>query len=624
MGTDAQPQDPYENNPSGDLLASGGIDDEFLGRLHRRVDADLKALDTFRGNILAITEQQVGSYYGEGGLAYEVPLPLVQTFLSIHSRALVPKEPRVSLSTFDEPSIPAVDAMMNWQNDWIEDQGFADTFRRVVHDGLISEGHLKVSLLMPEVAEAGYGLEANQPHFCHVHEEDWVEDMKARSAKDRTYYGHKYSVPLEVARDILDKDLHATEPSDYQRGLQKIWTLSAGTNRREDIEDFVDLWEVHLVRKGLVVTLKDDNGLPGNTKKHVLRVRKYIGPRGGNCLTLGYNTVSGNLRHLSPCMILLPLHLAANRSYRKCIDTADNYKAVAPIRGGAMSADGKAIKEANHMEMVACDNPGEVKEVRFNLPPAELQLFVTDLRSAFDFMAGGLATLGGRSPMAGTATQEKILANNAGAGVADMAATTTKFMSDAFKILNWYLWYHPTNEYQSRKQVPGTNEFFSRTLHPYNDELPSHRALVDAQALMRRGPMPRIKVDPYSLVHMTPQEKSQFVTQVMAEAAPYAAIMAGQGVYPDMAEWMDLKSIFGDIPELRKVWKFRGKPAPEGDQNAQGQGGEPPGLNKEISAKPAQTERTYNRISSGGGQRDQAAQMRTQLMASMNGEGPGP
>ncbi len=603
----------YENNPSGDLAK--GIDDEFLGRLNRKMMADSQAIDHFRLIRTEITRQQVGSYYGLGGTDYEVPLPLITTFLNIHSKALVPKEPRVSLSTFDEAMDPAVDAMMNWQNDWYEEIDLAETYRRVVHDALIMEGRLKICLLMPEIAEAGYRQQAGQPTFQHIDEDDWCEDMKARHYKDRTYYAHSYFVPLEIARDIFAKrKLEATNPSDLLRGDYQSWTISAGTERQEDIEDFIKLWEVHLIRKGIILTIKDDNGYPSTSKKDILRVRKYVGPRSGNCISLSFYTVSGNLRGLSPASILMPLHLAANESYRKLITTASNYKAIVPIRGGLMTADGKAVKEANHMDIIAADNANEINEKRFNLPPAELQLFVQDLRSAFDFMGGGLATLGGRGAQTGTVGQEKILAANAGAGVSDMAQTTTAFITKASRILNWYLWYHPTNEYPSRKQLPGLNDTFGRVLYPYNDELPSHEDLVAVQALMREGPMPRIKVDPYSLTHMTPSEKSQFLSSIVAETAPYAAIGQQQGVFFDFAEWLNLKSILGDEPLVKKLFKFQGKPV-------QPEGGEDAGLNKEVSAKPPETKRTYERISSGGGQRDQMADMRSQMMAaSANGQ----
>ncbi len=605
--------DLYENNPSGNLLKGMDLQD-FLPRLQQTVIADMTAMDVFRENRLAIIQQHAGCYYGPGGTDYEVPLPLISTYLEIHSRALIPKEPRVFLSTFDEAMDPAVDAMMNWENDFFEEIELGETLRRVVFDALISEGRVKVCLTMPETAVSGYDMEVGQPYIYHIDDDDWIEDMRAKSSKDRTYYGHKYRVPLEVARDIFDKKIHASDPSDSIRGIDKVFTVGAGNTHRDEIEDYVDLWEIHYIRKGLIFTLLDDGGLPGDSKKHLLRVRKYIGPKSGNCLSLAYGIVPGNIRGHSPCMKLLPLHLAANRSYRKLIDTADNYKEVLAVRGGAMSGDGKAIKEAKHMEIINSDNPQDARPLKFNAPPPELGLFVQDLRSAFDFMGGGLATLGGRNQMANTATQEKILNANAGSGLQDMQSTTTTFIARSVRIMNWYLWYHPTNQYPSKKKIPGLEETFSRVLYPYNDQLPSHKILLEAHELMRKGPMPRIKVDPYSLSHMTPGEKNQFVTMILAEMAPYAALLAEQGVYVNWSEVLKLKAILGDEPLVNKMFKFQGNPQQmvEGQPDEGGQEG--PGLNKDISVKPAQTERTYNRISSGGAGQ-QKADMQNQWMS---------
>jgi hypothetical protein len=172
------PPDPYENNPSGDLLR--GLDNNFFSRLSDTVRADREATEPFRRNLRLFTEQHVGSYYGGGGTSYEVPLPLVSTFLRVHSRSLVPKEPRVSLVTFDEKMLPAVDAMENWQNDYFEEIDFGDTLRRAAHDALMSEAWLKVDLTPPEIAESSYGQKAGQPYVCLVDEQDKVVDMEAR------------------------------------------------------------------------------------------------------------------------------------------------------------------------------------------------------------------------------------------------------------------------------------------------------------------------------------------------------------------------------------------------------------------------------------------------------------
>lgn len=608
--------DPYENNPSGNLLK--GLDNNFFGRLSETVRADRQASSPFRNNLLEFNKQHAGSYYGAGGTTYEVFLPLISTFLNVHSKSLVPKEPRVTLSTFDEEMAPAVDAMQNWLNDWFEQIDFGDTLQRWVHDGLMSEGRIKVDLMPPEVAESTYGYEAGQPYCCLVDEDDYVCDMEARRYEDTTYWGYKYYVPVEVAQDIIDKKLHPMDPDDYNEdGIPKMFTIGAGLYRRDRIEDFVELWCIHLKRRGLILTMRSDNGLPGSTKKDVLRVRRYIGPKWGNLITLGYDQVSGNLRPHSPVMKMMPLHLAANRSYRKLVETADAYKEVLPLRGAQMTKDGKAIRDSRHMEIINCDtDPNAIQPKRFNLPPAELQLFVQDMRSAFDYIAGGLAALGGRAPSAPTATQEKIIAGNAQSGVQDMAGTTNKRIGQVVRTLDWYLWYHPTNVYESIKKIPGQDsEFLSRQLYPYNDEIPSHQALIDAQALMRKGPMPRISVDPYSLIHMTPSERSQFVSSIMAEFAPYAAIMAQQGYYPNFGEVLKLKAEWGNEPRINKIYSYKGPPEPQG-----GEGEEDSGLNKEVSGKPAETTRNYTRHSNSNSQAQQQNDMRSKLMSmSANG-----
>lgn len=610
------PNDHYENNPSGDLLR--GLDNAFFSRMSETVRADRKASEPFRKNLHSFTQQHVGNYYGDGGTGYDVHLPLISTFLNVHSRSLVPHDPRTGLVTFDEQMRPAVDAMENWQNEYFEQIRIGDTFRRCVFSALMTEGRLKIDLMPPEVAEAGYDVEAGQPYLCEIEEDDWACDMEARSYQDATYYAYKYYVPLEVAQDILDSKLHPDDASDYDEGgIPRMFTIGAGLARRDRIEDFVELWCVHLKRRGLILTMRSVDGLPGSSKKDVLRVRKYLGPKGGNILSLGYGTVPGNLRPLSPVMGFMPLHLAINRGYRKLVDTADNFKSVLPVRGGAMSKDGKAMKNASHMEIVNCDNPAEIGEKRFNLPPAELQLFVQDMRTAFDYIGGGLAALGGRAPSAPTATQEKIISGNAQAGVNDMVDTTRTFICDGVRVLNWYLWYHPTNVYKTIKQIPGQDrDFIQRRLYPYNDELPSHQALIDAQSLMRKGPMPRIRVDMYSLIHMTPQERSQFLTSIFAEMAPYAGIMGQQGYFPDFGVYLDLKAKFGDEPMVKKLYQFQGKP-----EQPEGEGGGA-GLNKEISVKPAETTRNYTRHSAGGGNQ-QANDMRSQLMSAVSANGQG-
>lgn len=611
--------DLYENNPSGNLLK--GID---LGRLSQAVKADRMGLEPYRANRMEFVRQHVGSYYGHGGTHYEVPLPLVSTYLSTYSRALVAKEPRVSLSTFVKSAMPAVDAMQSWLNDHFEEIDLGDPLRRAVFDALVSEARIKVCLTMPELAEAAYGSEAGQPGVYTIDEDDWVCDTRARCEREWSYCGHSYRIPLKVAKDIFRKrNLTASEPTDHNRddGLEKIFTVGAGLRANKDeLEDHVELWEIHVKgRFDVVLTLLDHDGIPSPDRKGLLRVRRYLGPKGGNVYSLGYGTVPGNLRPVSPVMGLMPLHLAINRSYRKLIDTADNFKAVPVVRSGSTGGDGKALKNARHMEMIATDNPADVGEVVFNRPSAELERFTAGMMAAFDQIGGGLRALSGAGVSAPTATQEKLVGMRASAGVGDLQDTTVAWVGRAVRGLCWYLWNHPENVYTTSKKLPGLADTMMRQLHPDNDELPNHPDVVASGGLRREGPLPRIKVDPFSLQHLGPTEKSQLVSAILAEFAPYGSIMASQGVVIDVAEALKLKAKYHDEPDLLKVFKDQGPPEPAVGEAA----GEGATLDKDQPMRPAQTERTYNRISTAGGEREQTADRMKELMAASADGGGG-
>jgi hypothetical protein len=136
---------------------------------------------------------------------------------------------------------------------------------------------------------------------------------------------------------------------------------------------------------------------------------------------------------------------------------------------------------------------------------------------------------------------------------------------------------------------------------------------------MREGPLPRMKVDPFSLQHLSPAEKSQLVSAILAEFAPFASIMASQGVTLDVAEALKLKARYHDEPDVLKVFKDQGPPEP------QGEGGEGATLDKDRAMQPAKTERTYNRISTAGGEREQGAdRMKAMMAAATEGAAPQP
>jgi hypothetical protein len=595
-----------------------------LVRLRDAVRADRLSLETFRREREDAVKQYVGYHYSRGGTTAQVPVNLIGLYVSVMSRALVAKEPRVMLSTFDAKARPAVDQMQQWLNEEAERTNLGDTLRRWVIDALFSVGILKVALASPDdLSMTDAEVSVGEPLASVVDLDDWVCDLYARDPSEFSYCGHRYRVPLDVAKKLYRRgrgeELHPSSRGDTNaEGDFRVNVIGRGTRgSSQEFEEYVDLWEIYLPRHRLVVTLLDDGGLPADgVRVKPLRVQKWIGPYCGPYHLLGFGVVPGNVMPKSPVMDLMDLHLAVNRTYRKLVDEVDRYKSVLPVRGAAMDDAGR-IKQANDGDIIQCDNASEAKEVAYGGPAQILQLFVQDLMQKAEYIGGNMALLGGRAPQSRTAAQDKMLNENAGAGVADMQGTVVSGVASVMKAFCWYGWHHPTKTYDTSRGIPGTDYSISRKLHPFDPTSENFLNLSAQGATMRQGPLPNLKVDPYSLAHTTPQQRSQFLTSVVAEMTPLMQLLQSQGVQFDINAYLDLKAKYGDEPDVQKVFKYA-EPMGEDATNA------PSGSDSGIGPRsPAMNGGTYTRVSVG--QNSPAAKandLRTQLMAAgQNGKG---
>jgi hypothetical protein len=325
--------------------------------------------------------------------------------------------------------------------------------------------------------------------------------------------------------------------------------------------------------------------------------------------------VPANLMPKSPTMDLMDLHLAINRNERKLVDQADRYKSVLPIRGAAMD-EGNRIKQASDGEIIQADNADSAKEVAFGGPAQVLMLHGQELRQLFDFIGGNLALLGGRAPQSRTASQDKMLNENASTGVADMQGTVVTGVSRVMKAMCWFHWMHPQKVMNTQKAIPGTDDYISRTLHPYNTDAANHADLMARKATMRVGAMPNLRVDPYSLTHKSPQERLQFFTAVLTQLQPYLQMLQQQNIMVDFNALLEVFSKLGDEPELKKVFKYQEPVTPDQETPA-----------ADGTGKSPVSDRTYTRVSVGqGSQAAQGQDLHAQIMkgaASTNGTGGG-
>lgn len=569
-----------------------------LGRLCQAASRSYLDMKPFREERVKGIRALAGERYSTNAAGKKVYVNLISLYVNIISRNLIAKNPRVMLNTDDRASLPVVDAMQTWANEEIERMNLSDTIKRVVIDALFAVGICKIGLATPSDAMTmAWNLKAGHPFVMSVDLDDFVYDMNARNFDEVAFIGHKYRA---VKRSIEDSDLYdkrvrknlaTSEFSRYNNfGDEKAQSISrTNTYGSEgDFEDMVDLWEIYVPRHRCVYTFTDDqfsgpaaDQAAGETIP--LRKQKWIGPDSGPYHILSFQTIPGNSFPKGPVQDLLNLDEAANNVLRKLVRQSHDLKQLTLFRSGD-DGDAERIRKAQDNSLVPITgDPKNFVPMVTGGPNQGLFVIMREFISRFMEQGGNLATVGGLAPQAGTLGQEQLLASQSNGQVAGMQDATTTFVSKSIESLNWYWWHDPQRVMSSKYEVEGVPEvWIKRQVHPWDHSDPS--------ALKRSGPMPKIKVDPYSMRHTTPQQRAddiiKFVTRIYA---PLAQSFEKQGVALDLNEVLAIVGKYWDMPELKRIF------ATQDSQSAPEEQGEPqqPGM-------PPETTRNYVRRSLGG------------------------
>lgn len=559
-----------------------------LGDAHTR---DRRELQPFRENRKEAVRQYCGDLYGDNAASAEVPVNLLGLYVETVVNSVIDAAPRVMLSTFNEAMRATVDAMQSWVNDQLVTMNVAETYQRVLTDALFWVGIAKVALATPADAEAeAWDVEAGQPFLEAIDPDDAVWDTTARRHSRCKYSGCRYALPTDLANELYRKGrrekFDPADPTDVNDGGDdRIYTVGTSGGRHERIEDETVFWEYYLTRHKLVVTVLDRDGQP-DCEGGPVRVQPWVGPSCGPYHFLSLGAAPGNLEPKAPIMDLVSPHRHFNRNYRKLLSRAANSKRLT-IYSGRGTELAERVKKAGDLDMVQGDDVGELHEWESGGPTNDLLTMCDHIQKMFSYRGGNLEILRGLSPEARTAAQSKMMNENAGAGIAAIANAFHGHVQGTCASLLWYFHYHPTKVMESHYAPPS-----------YPDLKITRRVTPQ----MRGGLPPHIKIDPYSLGRQTPQGRLAFIQQVLTTIAPYMQLGMQQGKVPDLDAILSIFAKYGNEPDLTKIFGITAPPNP-GNAGTTGLGSGDGGV------KPAQTERTYNRISSGG-QGAQADQQR--------------
>lgn len=558
----------------------------------------------------------VGRRWSEEGSQKIRPCNLIAQYVTIVGRKLIAHNPRVMLSTWSKKARPVVTAMQDWANKEIERICLVDTLSECVVDALFSVGICKVALATPgDAALMGWRLKAGTPFAEVVDLDDFVFDVHAKRFSECGFMGHRYRVPLSTIKESklyskARKDLDASSDQIYNmEGDERIGLLGRTTlaSDEDEFEDFVDLWEIYLPRHKVVLTLRDDQLVgasheDGQNKGKALRIQKWIGPPCGPYHIAGFGKVPGNPMPKAPVQDLYDLDESVNKILRKLLRQAENQKDVGFVQGAATD-DGDRILRTNDMEFTKVDNPDKIKMVSFNGPNQQNYMLFEAMKNLFSWLAGNLDVMGGLSPQGDTATQEKLLNANSSAAIDEMQQSTVDFSSSVISALCWFWHHHPTQVMRSEYSAPGLQGMsVARRVHPQGQGqggLSRDHEYEDMD----------IRVDPYSMPHLTPQTRLQMLNQIVQQTyLPMAQLAQQQGVSLDFNAYLQKVGKYMDDPDLQDILTIQ--EPPQDTTSPAGEDGAP---------KPAETTRNYTRRSQGKQGEQNSLVQQLQAGAKLNG-----
>lgn len=556
------------------------LNDRQVSRLRKSITASRQKLAPFRQHRLDFIRQYVGFRYAEKGCGSEekVPINLLSLAVRIYQRHLSARAPTVLVGTPHMELKPSASLFELAINHLIRQIRLGSVLRNAVLDAIMSMGIVKIGLAMTgQVNIDGTLHHTGEPFADVVNLDDWVHDCSAKSYEQAEYAGNRYKIPLDLAKEseffnkaARDK-LTATEQnamSDPGGENDKAEDISKGKSGywrdEDDWSEKVELWDIFLPREQLIVTMPCDEG-------PVLKVAEWQGLEAGPFRILSFGEVPGNQMPKSPVQDLFEIHDLTNRVFRKVARQAERQKTWYAAGPGAES-DGQRTVDANDGEVLRMDNPKNIQEVRHGgADPASLA-FSIQLQDIFSRMAGNLDTLGGLSPQADTAAQEKLLAGSASKLVSDMQDRTMDFTHDVIADLGWYLWYDPLIDLPLIKRVA------DREIPVRFNESEKRGDFLDYN----------ITIQPYSMQERSPTARMQTIMQVFQNfIAPFAGMMQQQGIGVNFDGLLRIIAGYSDMDELEEILTFMAQP----------QGVPKPGPVGEMPNKSPVTNRTYTRVS---------------------------
>jgi hypothetical protein len=538
-----------------------GIDVKF-DKLHSAVEWSIKQLATPRKKRVESIKQFVGSHYSDGGSEQRVPTNFLELAVTIYTRQLSARAPKVLITTGVQNLRPMAKDMEIALNQIPGEIGLGNTLRQAVIEAMFAFAVVKVGISRSDKAEAG------ETFVDLVSLDDYFVDMSAKGRGGVQFEGNDYWLPIEDARAMYDGNPNDIQPDQHtvvgDQGQDRAEAITSSEGA-DIYGDRVWMRDVYIPRTNKMLTY-------GVKSLKVFREIDFDGPDHGPYYTLGFSDVPGNLLPLPPVALWRDLHELGNNLFRRLGRQSEAKKTVAAFQGGN-DEDVKALQMARDGDGIKY-NGAKPEAITVGGIDAPTLAFYLQIRDLFSYFAGNLDTLGGLGAQADTVGQEKLISEASSARMQSMGEATITFTREIFKALAWYEWTDPIRERKIKKPVKGTDITVSSVWSAETRD----GDFIDYN----------LDIDVYSMQDDSPSSKLQKVgTALERFVFPILPQIEAQGGQIDAKALFGMIGELANIPELADIVKFV-----EPDPNARQQRG-----NGEPSHMPANTTRTYERVS---------------------------
>lgn len=537
--------------------------DEKRARLLKAIRSSRDAMEPFRRVRKEMIKDYVGSWYSEAGAENKTLVNLINQTARIYTVALAANRPQVLVSTPQVENIAFARRFEINLNKLIGDMDIDQTLRSILLDAFFCLGCGVVMMRDTDTrfhglleSEEDVWLDPGEPWLNRVSFDDLILDMTAKELTKMRYCGHRYRADYEkvMAEPGYDKKVKdKLKPTSRQHhdsvGAARDIASDWGSAEDDDLKDMIWLMDVWIAENNTIATMAvDQEDLPP------LIEREWIGSQAGPYKFLSLGDTPDNVIPTAPAMNLKGMHDLQNRLYRRMEDDSDAHRTVNVYPPGSED-DAERLRTAQRNGWYRAKSPEQIKQFEVGGVDQRDMALATFLQTEFDRMAGNLQAMGGLGAQASTVGQEELIHGNVSKNVADMRMAVVSFASECILDLGRLMWADQTLELQTSMEVANTG------IYVRSDWTPDYRIgeFEDYE----------FKVEPYSMVFKTPEQKLQELFQVLREVAPLWPMFQASGAALDARAIVDEIARLKNRPEFKQFITFA-DPAGMlgGDQNS--------------------------------------------------------